>query len=164
MRARLIPVLLLDRDRRLVKTVRFGERTYIGDPFNVIRLFNEKEGRKLSAVSTRAGTAASGHGFLGELARMLHALSYAAAFETVRRSMRWHGRSREAYPLVSRGRSDFAGVGHFGARVVGRRYSAGVRARRSARVVAKPRPKRDRPCAGTRCGGRGRDHPAVDRP
>lgn len=43
MRSRFIPVLLLDRDRRLVKTVRFGERTYIGDPFNVIRLFNEKE-------------------------------------------------------------------------------------------------------------------------
>ncbi|MBN9117130.1 MAG: imidazole glycerol phosphate synthase subunit HisF [Pandoraea sp.] len=43
MRARLIPVLLLDRDKRLVKTVKFGERTYIGDPFNIIRLFNEKE-------------------------------------------------------------------------------------------------------------------------
>jgi imidazole glycerol-phosphate synthase subunit HisF len=43
MRPRLIPVLLLDRDRRLVKTVGFGQRTYIGDPFNVIRLFNEKE-------------------------------------------------------------------------------------------------------------------------
>ena len=26
-----------------MKTVAFGERTYIGDPFNVIRLFNEKE-------------------------------------------------------------------------------------------------------------------------
>jgi imidazole glycerol-phosphate synthase subunit HisF len=42
-RPRLIPVLLLDRNRRLVKTVQFGERTYIGDPFNVVRLFNEKE-------------------------------------------------------------------------------------------------------------------------
>lgn len=42
-RPRLIPILLLDRDRRLVKTVRFGDRTYIGDPFNVVRLFNEKE-------------------------------------------------------------------------------------------------------------------------
>ena len=42
-RSRLIPVLLLDRRRRLVKTVQFGERTYIGDPFNVVRLFNEKE-------------------------------------------------------------------------------------------------------------------------
>ena len=43
MRPRLIPVLLLDRDRRLVKTLRFRERTYVGDPFNVLRLFNEKE-------------------------------------------------------------------------------------------------------------------------
>jgi cyclase len=40
---RLIPVLLIDRDRRVVKTVGFGERTYIGDPFNILRLFNEKE-------------------------------------------------------------------------------------------------------------------------
>jgi imidazole glycerol-phosphate synthase subunit HisF len=38
---RLIPVLLLDRDGRLVKTQQFGQRTYVGDPFNVIRLFNE---------------------------------------------------------------------------------------------------------------------------
>jgi imidazole glycerol-phosphate synthase subunit HisF len=36
-------VLLLDRNWRLVKTVGFGARTYIGDPFNVIRLFNECE-------------------------------------------------------------------------------------------------------------------------
>lgn len=43
MLARLIPVLLLDRSGRLVKTVRFGKRTYVGDPFNVIRIFNEKE-------------------------------------------------------------------------------------------------------------------------
>lgn len=40
---RLIPVLLIDRNRRVVKTVGFGPRTYIGDPFNIIRLFNEKE-------------------------------------------------------------------------------------------------------------------------
>lgn len=40
---RLIPVLLVDRGRRVVKTVGFGERTYIGDPFNIIRLFNEKQ-------------------------------------------------------------------------------------------------------------------------
>lgn len=40
---RLIPVLLLDRERRVVKTIGFGPRTYIGDPLNIIRLFNEKE-------------------------------------------------------------------------------------------------------------------------
>jgi cyclase len=43
MRKRLIPVLTIDRERRLVKTLRFGDRTYVGDPFNVVRLFNEKE-------------------------------------------------------------------------------------------------------------------------
>lgn len=42
MRKRIIPVLLLDRDKRLVKTEQFGKRTYVGDPFNIVRLFNEK--------------------------------------------------------------------------------------------------------------------------
>ena len=42
-RHRMIPVLLIDEHRRLVKTVRFDKRTYIGYPFNAIRLFNEKE-------------------------------------------------------------------------------------------------------------------------
>jgi imidazole glycerol-phosphate synthase subunit HisF len=51
---RLIPVLLLDRDRRVVKTVGFGERTYIGDPFNVIRLFNEKEVDELCVLDIDA--------------------------------------------------------------------------------------------------------------
>ena len=43
MRPRVIPVLLLDRRRRLVKTRGFGQPVYIGDPFNVMRIFNEKE-------------------------------------------------------------------------------------------------------------------------
>jgi cyclase len=43
MRPRVIPVLLLDRDKRLVKTRQFGNEKYVGDPFNVIRIFNEKE-------------------------------------------------------------------------------------------------------------------------
>lgn len=43
MRPRVIPVLLLDSRRQLVKTRRFGEPVYVGDPFNVIRIFNEKE-------------------------------------------------------------------------------------------------------------------------
>lgn len=39
---RLIPCLLL-RNRGLVKTVRFKESTYIGDPINTVKIFNEKE-------------------------------------------------------------------------------------------------------------------------
>ncbi len=55
MRKRLIPVLLMDADRRLVKTVRFRERKYIGDPFNIIRLFNEKEVDEIVVLDIDAG-------------------------------------------------------------------------------------------------------------
>jgi cyclase len=39
---RIIPCLLL-RNNGLVKTVKFNHSTYIGDPINTIRIFNEKE-------------------------------------------------------------------------------------------------------------------------
>ena len=55
MRKRLIPVLLVDSRRRLVKTVRFGERAYVGDPFNVVRLFNEKEVDEICVLDIDAG-------------------------------------------------------------------------------------------------------------
>jgi cyclase len=39
---RVIPVLSL-RNKGLVKTVKFQEHKYIGDPFNAVKIFNEKE-------------------------------------------------------------------------------------------------------------------------
>lgn len=42
LRPRIIPCLLL-QNGALVKTVRFGEGKYIGDPLNAVRIFNEKE-------------------------------------------------------------------------------------------------------------------------
>ena len=42
-RVRVIPTLLLDGRGRLVKTVKFGKRTYIGDPINAVKIFNTKE-------------------------------------------------------------------------------------------------------------------------
>lgn len=39
---RIIPCLLL-RDHGLVKTVKFNKSTYIGDPINAVKIFNEKE-------------------------------------------------------------------------------------------------------------------------
>lgn len=39
---RVIPVLLLRR-RSLVKSVRFRNPTYVGDPINTVRIFNERE-------------------------------------------------------------------------------------------------------------------------
>lgn len=70
MRKRLIPVLLVDRARRLVKTIGFGPRTYVGDPFNVVRLFNEKEVDEICVLDIDASTdgRAPDFGFLRELA------------------------------------------------------------------------------------------------
>jgi imidazole glycerol-phosphate synthase subunit HisF len=42
LRARIIPVLLL-KDGGLVKTVRFKGSTYLGDPINIVKIFNDKE-------------------------------------------------------------------------------------------------------------------------
>lgn len=42
LRTRVIPCLLL-RNESLVKTVQFGNYTYIGDPCNTVRIFNELE-------------------------------------------------------------------------------------------------------------------------
>lgn len=41
LRSRVIPSLLLYRGE-LVKTVRFGDEKYVGDPINAVRIFNEK--------------------------------------------------------------------------------------------------------------------------
>jgi cyclase len=42
LRTRVIPCLLL-QDQGLVKTVKFKDPTYVGDPINAVRIFNEKE-------------------------------------------------------------------------------------------------------------------------
>jgi len=42
LRPRIIPCLLV-RNKGLVKTVRFADGKYVGDPVNAVRIFNEKE-------------------------------------------------------------------------------------------------------------------------
>ena len=39
---RIIPCLLV-HDKGLVKTVKFSDPKYVGDPINAVRIFNEKE-------------------------------------------------------------------------------------------------------------------------
>jgi len=41
-RIRVIPVLLLSNSR-IVKTIQFKNARYIGDPINIVRIFNDKE-------------------------------------------------------------------------------------------------------------------------
>ena len=53
LRTRVIPVLLL-AGRRLVKTVKFKNRVYVGDPINTVKLFNDKEVDELVIVDIDA--------------------------------------------------------------------------------------------------------------
>ncbi len=53
LRPRVIPCLLL-RDGGLVKTVRFADPKYVGDPINAVKIFNEKEADELMVVDIDA--------------------------------------------------------------------------------------------------------------
>jgi imidazole glycerol-phosphate synthase subunit HisF len=59
---RVIPCLLLQRGR-LVKTLRFGSPTYVGDPINAVRIFNEKEVDELVVLDISASSEARGPDF-----------------------------------------------------------------------------------------------------
>lgn len=61
-RTRVIPVLLL-RDRGLVKTVRFKEGRYIGDPINAVRIFNQTEVDELVFLDIQATALGRGPDF-----------------------------------------------------------------------------------------------------
>jgi imidazole glycerol-phosphate synthase subunit HisF len=52
-RPRVIPCLLL-KDKGLVKSVRFKDYTYIGDPLNAVKIFNEKKADELIFLDIRA--------------------------------------------------------------------------------------------------------------
>jgi cyclase len=58
-RPRVIPCLLL-RGRGLVKTVRFSDPRYVGDPVNVVRIFNDKQVDELILLDITATSAGCG--------------------------------------------------------------------------------------------------------
>ena len=60
--ARVIPCLLL-RNGGLVKTVKFDNPRYIGDPINAVRILNEKEVDELVFLDISSSTAQSGPNF-----------------------------------------------------------------------------------------------------
>jgi imidazole glycerol-phosphate synthase subunit HisF len=53
LRPRIIPCLLV-QNGGLVKTVRFGQPKYVGDPINAVRIFNEKEVDEIIVVDIDA--------------------------------------------------------------------------------------------------------------
>lgn len=67
--ARVIPCLLM-RNGGLVKTVRFKNARYIGDPINAVRIFNEKEVDELVIldIGSAGGRRAPDFGLLADIA------------------------------------------------------------------------------------------------
>ncbi len=63
LQTRVIPSLLL-RNGGLVKTVRFKEPKYVGDPINAVRIFNDKEVDEIAFLDIQATPAGSGPNFL----------------------------------------------------------------------------------------------------
>lgn len=59
LRPRIIPCLLV-RNKGLVKTVRFREGKYVGDPINAVRIFNEKEADELIVLDIDATAKGAG--------------------------------------------------------------------------------------------------------
>ena len=53
LRPRIVPCLLV-HDGGLVKTVKFKDPTYVGDPINAVKIFNEKESDELIVVDVDA--------------------------------------------------------------------------------------------------------------
>jgi cyclase len=62
LQTRVIPSLLL-RNGGLVKTVKFQDAKYVGDPINAVRIFNEKEVDELVFLDIGATPAGSGPNF-----------------------------------------------------------------------------------------------------
>lgn len=62
LRARVIPCLLL-RNGGLVKTVKFADAKYVGDPINAVRIFNEKEVDELVFLDIAATPSGLGPNF-----------------------------------------------------------------------------------------------------
>ena len=62
LRTRVIPCLLL-KDNGLVKTIKFKNPSYVGDPINAVKIFNEKEVDELVFLDISASTLKKGPNF-----------------------------------------------------------------------------------------------------
>ena len=57
LRPRIIPCLLV-KNRGLVKTIKFEQPKYVGDPINAVKIFNEKESDEIEQKEKSSETEA----------------------------------------------------------------------------------------------------------
>jgi cyclase len=101
LRPRVIPCLLV-RNKGLVKTRRFGDDKYVGDPINAVRIFNEKEVDELIVLDLDATSTGSGIDY--KLVERLAAecrmpLAYGGGVQTVEQASRLIGLGVEKVTL-----------------------------------------------------------------
>lgn len=92
-RARVIPCLLLSGGR-LVKTVRFKQPTYVGDPINAVKIFNDREVDELAILDITATPERRDPPFehLKEIAgECFMPLSYGGGIRTIEQARRLFG-------------------------------------------------------------------------
>ncbi len=101
LRPRVIPCLLV-RNKGLVKTRRFSDDKYVGDPINAVKIFNEKEVDELMVLDLDATAAGTGIDF--KLVQRLAAecrmpLAYGGGVQTVEQASRLIGLGVEKVTL-----------------------------------------------------------------
>ena len=87
---RIIPCLLIDNED-VVKTTRFENQTYIGDPLNIVRLFNEKKSDEILIIDITASLQKKSPNFklienIAEEARM--PVAYGGGIKTADQALR----------------------------------------------------------------------------
>src|SRR5689334_20661287 len=90
LRPRIIPCLLV-KDKGLVKTTRFGNPKYVGDPINAVKIFNEKEVDEIIVLDIDAtvGNAAPDYTMIRNLAAECRMpLCYGGGIKTVEQANR----------------------------------------------------------------------------
>lgn len=101
LRPRVIPCLLV-RNKGLVKTRRFDDDKYVGDPINAVKIFNEKEVDELMVLDLNATSKGTGIDF--KLVERLAAecrmpLAYGGGVQTVEQASRLIGLGVEKVTL-----------------------------------------------------------------
>ena len=105
---RIIPVLLVS-NRGLYKTIRFKNPTYIGDPLNAVRIFNEKEVDELIVLDIQATRTETGPDYelITQLARESRMpLCYGGGIKSVSQIERLVGLGVEKVAISSAAISD----------------------------------------------------------
>ncbi len=103
LRPRIIPCLLVHQ-KGLVKTVRFKEGKYVGDPLNAVRIFNEKEVDELMVLdidATRLGSDPDYKMVQNLAAECRMPLTYGGGIKTVEQASRIIGLGVEKVALSS---------------------------------------------------------------